>query len=110
MLVKQGERRYSLASHFEYFSQDGAFGRAIAANAPEVDQSRLILQKQTGKRDLEDIHVVTLIHADITRPFLLIILKHSSSYYLHHQNFSISFPIWMHVSLVKKLFFYLSIY
>jgi hypothetical protein len=54
------DRRKSLASQMEEMASDGAFLRAIEHKSPQMDVCRAILRKPTGKRTLEDIHVVGL--------------------------------------------------
>lgn len=42
----------------EEMASDGAFLRAIEHKSPQINVCRTILRKPTGKRTLEDIHVV----------------------------------------------------
>ncbi|ETN24236.1 hypothetical protein, variant 3 [Phytophthora nicotianae INRA-310] len=51
-------RRRSLASQMEEMTSDGAFMRVIARKGPQVNLCRTMLHKPTGKRTLEDIHVL----------------------------------------------------
>lgn len=51
-------RRRSLASQMEEMTSDGALLRVIARKGPQVSIGRTILHKPTGKRTLEDIHVL----------------------------------------------------
>ncbi|KAF4320197.1 hypothetical protein BBO99_00002554 [Phytophthora kernoviae] len=54
-------RRRSLASQMEEMASDGAFFRAIEQKSPQVELCRTILRKPTGKRTLEDIHVLSFV-------------------------------------------------
>ncbi|KAE9353035.1 hypothetical protein PF008_g5191 [Phytophthora fragariae] len=56
-------RRKSLASQMEEMASDGAFLRAIEHKSPQMDVCRSILRKPTGKRTLEDIHVLKSLFA-----------------------------------------------
>ncbi|KAL4136761.1 hypothetical protein PRIC2_000289 [Phytophthora ramorum] len=56
-------RRRSLASQMEEMASDGAFLRAIEHKSPQIDVCRAILRKPTGKRTLEDIHVLKSLFA-----------------------------------------------
>ncbi|KAG7398235.1 hypothetical protein PHYBOEH_011408 [Phytophthora boehmeriae] len=56
-------RRRSLASQMEDMASDGAFLRAIEQKSPQVEMCRAILRKPTGKRTLEDIHVLKSLFA-----------------------------------------------
>ncbi|TMW57455.1 hypothetical protein Poli38472_003380 [Pythium oligandrum] len=58
-------RKLSLASELETMASSGAFVRAVQENRPEVDVCRTILQKKTGKRTLDDIHVVDKLYQSI---------------------------------------------
>ncbi|RLN76470.1 hypothetical protein BBJ28_00007345 [Nothophytophthora sp. Chile5] len=60
------ERRRSLASQMEEMASDGAFLRAIQQKSPLIAACRTILRKPTGRRTLEDIHVV---HRQLPPPF-----------------------------------------
>ncbi|KAG2838167.1 hypothetical protein PC116_g15395 [Phytophthora cactorum] len=56
-------RRRSLASQMEEMSSDGAFLRTIKHKSPQMNMCRTILHKPTGKRTLEDIHVLKSLFA-----------------------------------------------
>ncbi|KAG6592716.1 uncharacterized protein IUM83_16170 [Phytophthora cinnamomi] len=56
-------RRKSLASQMEEMASDGAFLRAIEHKSPQINVCRTILRKPTGKRTLEDIHVLKSLFA-----------------------------------------------
>ncbi|KAL3660879.1 hypothetical protein V7S43_013896 [Phytophthora oleae] len=61
--VSRGSRRRSLASQMEEMASDGAFLRAIEHKSPQINVCRTILRKPTGKRTLEDIHVLKSLFA-----------------------------------------------
>lgn len=51
-------RRESLATRLASTASDDAFQRAVAEEDPLVDDCRVILRKPTGRRTMDDIHVV----------------------------------------------------
>lgn len=51
-------RRESLATRLASTASDDAFRRAVAEEDPLVDDCRVILRKPTGRRTMDDIHVV----------------------------------------------------
>ncbi|KAK1931512.1 cAMP-dependent protein kinase regulatory subunit [Phytophthora citrophthora] len=61
----RGSRRRSLASQMEEMASDGAFLRAIEKKSPQINVCRTILRKPTGKRTLEDIHVLDRLYQSL---------------------------------------------
>ncbi|GLD96034.1 hypothetical protein PINS_up004712 [Pythium insidiosum] len=51
-------RRLSLASQLEAVTPGEAFARAIQENPEQLKLARAVLRKATGKRTLEEIHVL----------------------------------------------------